>query len=131
MNRRVLLELLTCSLFFAAFGAACGDTLQTLNSSAGDDVLFGSDDALLVGASTGFGPARRVILGQCAGCHPNFGTYTESAWQSEGYVLAGAPDSSSVYFRLRGSGSPSANMPPNGTLSSADIQAVRSWIQNL
>jgi uncharacterized membrane protein len=115
----------------ALLNAGCGDVLQTLNSSANDDVLYGLNDPLLIGASPGFGRARRVILARCASCHPNFGDYSESAWQSEGYVIAGSHQQSSVYFRLRGAGGSSANMPPGETLSASEIAAVRDWIDGL
>jgi uncharacterized membrane protein len=119
-------------LGFALFAIqGCGSLLQTLNSTANDSDLYGPGGSVTAGATIAFSGARQVIVNRCASCHSDFSSYTEAQWQNLGYVVAGDPASSALYQRLRGTGGTNSNMPPNASLDYAEIESIRTWINNL
>lgn len=85
------------------------------------------------GDSVEFIAAKTLFVGSCGGggCHGDFASKTEAQFKSEGLIIAGDPDNSSVYCRLAGSTGScgSKNMPKNQpALDSTELQTISDWI---
>jgi mono/diheme cytochrome c family protein len=105
--------------------------LASTNSTAQDSAVYSgliSGDGTAGGAR--FAAAQGVIQRNCVSCHSAFAMHSDSEWIQSGYVVAGNPNTSTLFGRIRGSGvsgSPQ-NMPPSGSVNSSDIQKVQDWI---
>lgn len=111
------------SLMF--FAVAC---VQTENSSTLDESNYGDSTG-----SAEFLAARTIFAQNCAnGCH-GFHGFSEAELIAQGLVIAGNPENSPIYYRIRGSSGSngSKNMPPSGSLQAADLTAISTWIQNI
>ena len=83
--------------------------------------------------------AKAVIDGYCLSCHAagstkgDFSNMTAASMITRGFVKAGQPLNSSLYFRMKGTqGGGTKNMPDNGvTLSATQLQAVYDWISGI
>jgi mono/diheme cytochrome c family protein len=83
--------------------------------------------------------AKAVIDSSCLSCHGagstrgDFSNMTAASMITRGFVKAGQPLTSSLYFRMKGSqGSGTKNMPDNGTtVSASQLQAVYDWISSI
>ncbi len=83
--------------------------------------------------------AKAVIDSSCLSCHGagstrgDFSNMTAASMITRGFVKAGQPLNSSLYFRMKGSqGAGTKNMPDNGTtLSASQLQAVYDWISGI
>jgi hypothetical protein len=119
-------------LFLTMILGAC---LQVNNSSTLDPTRYGS---IVVGdGSPGgqrFAAAYGVFQSRCFGCHPHgFEPFTtESEFTESGYVVPGDLAGSVLFQRIRGSGVPGKqDMPKNGTLSTAELSTIRTWIEQI
>ncbi|MFM6928713.1 MAG: hypothetical protein ACKOX6_09620 [Bdellovibrio sp.] len=97
----------------------------------------GSDGGTTVDNSK-FLAAKAVIDSNCLSCHGSgsssgdFSNMTQVKMINKGMVVAKAPLSSPLYYRLKGSqGGGNKNMPQGGSLSAAQVQAVYDWIANI
>lgn len=105
-------------------------------------------DPALVGGGTStpveevnplFVAAKAIIDAKCLSCHSSsaygdFRNLTESKALQKGFVVAGDPTASKLYYRLSGSvGGPNTgrNMPAGGTISAAEVQAISDWISSI
>ena len=104
--------------------------LQTQNSSSQDKTSYGPASVLGVTAAV-----TSVLSTNCAACHAaeNFHLQTSGQLIANGYVVAGNPEASKLYYRLTGStGSLGPKtMPMGSALTSDDLESIRSWIQDL
>lgn len=84
-------------------------------------------------ASEKFKVARTIMNTQCVSCHSNYARMSERNFIQKGYLSAGNPAGSKLYYRLIGSIAESEvkDMPLNGTISEADVQAIADWIQGI
>lgn len=104
--------------------------LQTENSNAQD----GSYDST---GSAEFIAAKEVFRVNCTtSCHQHaFETQTEAQLIQQGYVVAGSPTSSSIYYRIQGSiGGPSGiskDMPTDKSFSAGDLSIIVAWINSV
>ncbi|MCB9095108.1 MAG: hypothetical protein H6621_08580 [Halobacteriovoraceae bacterium] len=87
---------------------------------------------------------QKVIANNCVTCHINIpaapaaarsidfnALKTEEDWVSSSYVVANSPEDSSVFYTLKGAGVIDAfneSMPEGGTLTQAELNAVRDWV---
>lgn len=97
------------------------------NSSSMDKDIYGSE----ITGSAAFLAARVVLANQCFSCHSAWSAYTETDYVSSGRVVAGNPNSSTLYTSIKGNDSgTTGTMPANGsTLSSGELLLIKSWIQ--
>lgn len=102
--------------------------VQTENSSSQDAGLYGGDGS----QTTLFTEARTILYVNCNTCHA-YGSYAEQDFVTQGLVIAGDPDNSELYYRLRGSQGPNTpkDMPVTGQLSQAELNKIRDWILGL
>lgn len=120
-NKRLVLLLVGL-----VFAPAC---MQIQNSSSGDEEAYANVDG-----GPEFQTVRTIIQRSCAApCHTYSG-YTEAQFIAEGLVVAQNPEGSKMYYRL--SGSTGANgpktMPQNaGSLTAAELDAFKTWINTL
>ena len=113
---------------------ASGCHLSTYNSFSEDASRYAPEPTIDPNdpASVRFGAVRAIIKSRCVSCHGDFPGYTQDQWIQYGYVVAGSPDTSLLYGKLRGSGAPGdQDMPPDGPLLSTDVQAFNDWITGL
>lgn len=105
-----------------------------------DTAIFAdSSDSGNTNVDTKLAAAKAVIDAQCLSCHGagstrgDFSNMTAASMITRGFVKAGQPISSSLYFRIKGSqGSGTKNMPDNGgTVSASQLQAVYDWIASI
>jgi len=80
---------------------------------------------------------KNLLDSKCVKCHkaggtsPDLSELKESNAISSGLVIKGNPESSPLYYRLRGSTGPGTkNMPLDNSLSSEELRAVADWINN-
>lgn len=84
-----------------------------------------------------FAPAKAFFDAKCISCHTNGGTYpnlanlTESKALSNGWVVPKNPATSSLYYRLVGSGAMNGNMPQGGTVTPAERLVISDWINSI
>jgi mono/diheme cytochrome c family protein len=107
----------TKPLLFCLILSAC---LQTENSSSLDADMVGNEEYV------------KILVNNCGSCHGEV-LLTDEALVDIGWVIPGDPENSKIYYRLwdsEGLGGPK-NMPPSGSLLPSDVQAIRSWIENL
>lgn len=101
-------------------------------------VLNPDQDAVVV-ENPLFTAAKAVIDTNCLSCHNSsaqgdFRNLRESDFIRIGFVTAGDPAASPLYFRLNGAveGNGPRNMPAGqAALSASDVQAVYDWIQSI
>ncbi|MGZ3770893.1 MAG: c-type cytochrome, partial [Bdellovibrio sp.] len=84
--------------------------------------------------------AKAIIDNNCLGCHNNsnngdFRNMTESKAVQMSLIVAGDPQNSPLYYRLKGStggplGDSKRDMPQGGALTAAEVQAISDWITN-
>ncbi|MGE5085924.1 MAG: c-type cytochrome [Bacillota bacterium] len=115
-------------------GASVGST-QVIFDPA---VLDTSSDGGTTVDNSKFLAAKAVIDSNCLSCHGSgsslgdFSNMTELNMINKGMVVAKAPLSSPLYYRLQGSqGGGNKNMPQGGSISAAQVQAVYDWIANI
>ncbi len=84
-------------------------------------------------ASEKFKVARAIMNAQCVTCHSDYARMSERNFIQKGFVSAGNPASSKLYYRLMGSIAEAEikDMPLNGAISEADVQAIADWIQGM
>ncbi len=83
-----------------------------------------------------------IFDNNCVSCHPSSGNLDLRPGQSynqlvnvsaSGYnalrVKPGDPEASVLYKKIDGSGTFGSNMPLGGQLSAADIQTIKTWIE--
>lgn len=112
------------AVFFLVSLASC---FQTENSSSLDADTYTDDGS----GTAEFRAAKLIMTQSCAGCH-QYHTRTEAQLKTDGLMVAGNPEGSSLYHRLTGAsgGAGPKNMPQGGSLSSSDVQTIRFWILN-
>lgn len=116
------------SIFFILLPLLFMGCLQTENSSSQDDELY----SVLPEASGPFAEVQQILASECSDCH-NFHTLSEETLVSSGYLMAGDPENSSLFYRLSnssGSNGPK-NMPPSGALIENDLLIIFDWIESL
>jgi len=106
-------------ILFFLFLSSC----QVYNSSSQDEQKYISNETKTVGS---------VLQNHCGACH-SYGQKSFSQLEGQGLVVSGAPMSSLLYTRIRGSGSGvDENMPQAGSsssdLSSEELLLVKEWI---
>lgn len=82
--------------------------------------------------------AKSALESKCASCHYHALWKGKGAnyYFSMGLVVKGSPENSSLYYRMSASSAPaltgSKNMPlsPGPAVTSAEVDAIRDWIQN-
>lgn len=114
-------------LLLAAFAVlvGCG---KVYNSSSSDFARYGSG----VPGSANFIAARVVMSGQCFSCHSNWATLNEAGYVSAGLVTSRDLSGSKIYTRLRGNSlNSTGNMPPNGLLTTQEVDAISIWISGM
>jgi mono/diheme cytochrome c family protein len=102
---------------------ACG---QFYNSNSSD----GAGSAFDCATDPNLCAAYKAISdNHCFECHAWSRYKTDAEWTGAGLVVAGSPSTSLLIKRLKNSGS---TMPQNfPALSTADYNALVTWIQNL
>lgn len=97
-----------------------------------EDVAPPDDDSVI---NTNFLLAKAVFDAKCLSCHnasgtsPNLAGLTEAKALANGWVEAGSPTTSKLYYRLTGSSGPgNKNMPIGGSISAEEVQVVSTWI---
>lgn len=82
---------------------------------------------------------NNVLKSKCLNCHSpglsagyaNFEFNSEEDALNSPYIVKSHPLESPLFTRMKGSGSNNdENMPPIGTLSTSDIQIIKSWIES-
>lgn len=78
---------------------------------------------------------KSIMDSKCVKCHkvggtsPDLSALKESTAISMGLIVKGNPESSPLYYRLKGSLGPGTkNMPLDGSLSTEELNAVANWI---
>lgn len=102
--------------------------MQTQNSSSGDAQYYGDSSI-----SPEFASARAIFAENCTPCH-QFYSQSESQLISQGLVVGGDSAHSPIYYRLKGSALTSLgnqDMPTNGTLTSDQIEEIKTWIDQI
>lgn len=108
-------------MLFVVFG--CGRS--PYNTSTSDALKYGST----VSGSADFLAARTVMLSSCFACHGSWSAWTAAEFVSNGRVVGGSLTDSILFTRIRGNSTGvSGDMPQNGSLSSEDIVAIKTWI---
>ena len=103
------------------FSCGCGNLKEPLTFAGS------SSDPI----AAGFAGVSSILQRNCASCH-EFASYSESALLASGYVVAGAPEESLLFSRLKGAGvGGNEAMPQGGQLSPEHIAAIRDWIDSL
>ena len=105
--------------------------MQTDNSNTLDKSNFGPTDSG-TSISPEFASVRAIMTQSCTPCHA-FQTQSEAQLIAAGLVVAVQPDNSKMYYRLTGSTGTNGpkNMPQTGTLTAAQIEAFKTWINTL
>lgn len=117
----------TGALLFWMIVSGCGVEFQVNNSFSGDEDSFSRIDG-----SALFLKANSVFRRQCSECHSAYSAYTEDEWIAQGLIVVGSADDSVLFGRIRGSGTGgSEDMPPQTTLSTAELQAIQEWINGI
>lgn len=119
-------------LLFILLGLA---SCQDYNSNSSDAIRYKPievDD----GGDPNFAPARSIILNRCVNCHSEehneWANLTNQQWLDTGLIIRGDPDNSPFIKTIFNSGSPTANMPFEGSaLPAAEFTALKTWIQNI
>ncbi|WP_373997754.1 cytochrome c [Bdellovibrio bacteriovorus] len=82
--------------------------------------------------------AKAIYDAKCISCHksggnsPNLVNLSESKALSNGWVVKGNPQGSTLYNVLKGSsGSGAKSMPSGGSISAAEVQAIADWINSI
>lgn len=82
--------------------------------------------------------AKAIIDAQCISCHKpsssegDLSNLTQSKALANGWVVAGSPTTSKLYYRLSGSLGPGTkDMPRNSSISASDVQIVYDWISGI
>lgn len=128
--------MLSASIFriFSAVAVMCllsSCQFQVENSSSNDEFVYGEEDnGNSGGSSDRFGAARTILRRNCASCHGEFATYTESDFLRTGYVIARSSSQSILFTKLQNAGY-GGNMPPSSALSPEDIVTIRDWIDHI
>lgn len=118
-------------LLFLVLGCLVSACFQVANSFSGDKETFSE-----LNGSRYFVAVRKILQESCARCHPSFMGMSEKDFQTKlssqntPFVTAKNLNSSELYLRLQGAG-PRGDMPTNGTLSRAELEAFQDWIMNL
>lgn len=103
------------------------------NSASLDKTLYGPSIDIS-GASPLFASVR-TSLTKCQTCHASWLSLSESDFKTLGLVVAGAPDSSKLYYRNSSATSgPGPRTMPNGgypALTPTEIQNMINWINAL
>ena len=103
--------------------------LQTENSNSADD-SYG-------GGTPEFVAAKSVLRTNCTtSCHQHqFETQSEAELIAQGYIIAGDPSGSSLYYRIKGStggpGGASKDMPTDKEISNSDLTIIEDWILSI
>jgi hypothetical protein len=104
---------------------ACG---RVYNSNFADDLRFGGN----VTGSADFFQARSVMATRCFICHSEWATFNETDFEPNFLVDGGNLADSILYTRIRGNVVESGgDMPPSETLSSEEINKIKTWIMGL
>ncbi len=101
------------------------------NQDSSTDV--GGGLTVVSGDSVEFIAAKTLFAGSCSGggCHGDYSSKTEAQFKSEGLIIAGDPDNSSIYCRQQGSTGScgSKNMPKfQPALDASELQIISDWI---
>jgi|GEM_PF-4607100 len=101
------------------------------NSFSNDAQVFSSVEEIMVvdEGTSRFAAAREVFERKCTGCHHAFERYTEE--ELGAWLTPGDSNGSMLYQYLKGSGLSPASMPPNASLSDADRETIRAWIDGM
>lgn len=117
MNARLAI----LSVSFLIVSTAC---MQTQNSSSNDRFAFADNKDLS-------SKARQVLTLKCGDCH-DFHTQTDAQLILSRYITPGNPSSSEIYYRIKGSESPTGpkDMPKNEDIvvTADDLAILRGWI---
>lgn len=125
-------KFLSASINLFVLYALTACQFQVDNSQSNDEAVFGDGGGGTggVGNSDRFSSVKTILRRNCASCHSEFGTYSETQFVTTGYVVAQAPGSSALFTKLRNAGY-GGNMPPAGALTPEEISAIREWIMSL
>ncbi|KYG67782.1 hypothetical protein AZI87_00410 [Bdellovibrio bacteriovorus] len=82
--------------------------------------------------------AKAIYDAKCVSCHksggnaPNLVNLTENKALSNGWVVKGNAEGSTLYNVLKGSsGGGAKSMPSGGSISAAEVQAIADWINSI
>ena len=113
-----MIRILLVLFIFATAGC-----LQTENSSSLDSDRYNGDGV------------RQILAMNCAASCHSFHSMSDEQLVQSGFVVAGSPDDSPIYFRLIGSPAPMGDkdMPAGGQppLTEEEILAIKIWIENM
>ncbi|KYG61417.1 hypothetical protein AZI86_17030 [Bdellovibrio bacteriovorus] len=84
-------------------------------------------------ADPNFAPAQSVIESKCLNCHSSWAGARASYYVGLGLVSKNNAANSKLYYRLLGSAGSNGpkNMPQGGSLTPAEAELVRVWIDNM
>lgn len=126
--KKLLLAGLTTLAFLSPL--ACG---KIYNSSSYDATSYGSADG-----TPAFLAAKQIIKASCTNCHTRpshvaWAGMSEDDFISQGLVLPGSLEGSSLYTKILGNRtSIPGNMPDGGApLTSAELTTLENWILNI
>lgn len=80
---------------------------------------------------TRFTAVKSILASNCVSCHSAWNGASASYFVGQGLVSKGSPETSPLFYRLRGSSGAQGpkTMPVSGPLSDADREAIKTWIQ--
>ncbi len=114
-------------VFFLLLVSSLFGCVQAQNSSSQDADLY----AVKPTGSAAFSAAQSIFSQSCTPCH-SFNGMSETDLIASGRVHPGDAENSTIYNRLRGSTGPGTkDMPQTGTISAADVEAIKTWINQI
>lgn len=82
-----------------------------------------------------FAEAKAIIATKCASCHTHGAWVGKNAqyFKTENLVVAKDPENSRLYYRITGSTGANGpkNMPASGTITGAEADKIKEWINSL
>jgi mono/diheme cytochrome c family protein len=101
---------------------------QTINSNTFDDSTYAPP---AYDTNTTEGKNLAILQSQCATCHAHaeWSSFTSAQdYINYGYIVEGDSSSSFIITRLKNEG---GNMPQGSSMSDADYQSLKSWIDGM
>lgn len=107
--------------------------MQNLNSNSNDDSFVAQPAFDSTPEGQRYSAAMAVVQNKCISCHGAWSAYTtEAAWIASALVVKNNSLVSPLYNRNKGSGGGGTkNMPPVGNLSTDELNALASWIDEM
>jgi uncharacterized membrane protein len=125
-----------CSALALILLVGCGQ-INTLNSVSSDRGRYSLD------GSANFLAAKEILSAKCESCHPGLVEQSEDWWATDSVfdmatgnitlVVPGNAEGSALFksLQLNGVAGSRADMPLGGTMTSAEVQVFRDWINSL